>query len=431
MTNAPAQQVFLAGAAKYLCYVRIALHVAGHFARRGLGWRRYPLFVYRALVFLVALRHNKIVKRGGLYKLHLYVPAYPTRAFFHALEKFLRPDPGPVTVVLSMTRACTYHCPHCYQKKDAGADLPIETLTLAAGAMQAAGVSMFDIEGGEPLLRLERLIRLMDALDDRGELWINTVGARLTDETIERLADARLFGVMVSLHSPDPQVHDAFTGVPGAFDAACGAIRRFGRRGIFTAVNCCPNAEAVEAGQLDRLIDLARRLGCAFVQVIHPKSAGGWLGRVKEADDSPEVIGRLREMHLRYNSGGRFGGFPSVSCQVFEEGPRMFGCTAGGVDRFYMGADGEVQPCEFLNVSFGNVRQEPFGVIFRRMRSHLHTPCTDWLCCTQADSINKVIADRRLTRTPVPWEITRELIGTWRRGPRTRLYRKLGIYGSA
>ena len=52
-----------------------------------------------------------------------------------------------------------------------------------------------------------------------------------------------------------------------------------------------------------------------------------------------------------------------------------------------MGADGEVQPCEFLNVSFGNVRDEPFETILRRMREHLHTPSTDWLCCTQAETI--------------------------------------------
>ena len=428
MGSNTANPTFLTGVAKYAVYVRIAMHVAAHFARRALGWRLYPVFLYRALLFLVALRHSKVVRRGRLYKLHLYIPAYPTRAFFHALEKFLRPEPGPVTVVLSMTRACTYHCPHCYQKRDAGADLPIGTLIRAAGAMQEVGVSLFDIEGGEPLLRFDRLIQLLHALDDRAELWINTTGAGLTDGKLDRLVEARLFGVMVSLHTPERAEYDEFTGVRGAFDVACDAIRRFGRRGVFTAVNCCAGAEAVDSGRLDKLIELARELGCDFVQVIHPKSAGGWLGRPGEADNAPETVARLGAMHLRYNSPGRFGRFPSVSSQVFEEGPRMFGCTAGGVDRFYMGADGEVQPCEFLNVSFGNVRREPFDAIFRRMRRHLRTPCTDWLCCAQADSINQAIQRHGLRRTPVPWEITRELVGTWRRGPETPLYRKLGIY---
>ena len=432
MTTHRANQSFITGPAKVVVYAWIAVHVAGHFARRALTgsmpWRAYPAFLYRALVFLVALRHSKVVRRGGLVKLHLYVPAYPTRAFFHVLEKFYRPDPGPATVVLSMTRACTYRCPHCYQQKDSGRDLPMDVLVDSARAMQEAGVAMFDIEGGEPLMRIDRLVGLMEALDDRAAKWVNTTGAGLTGEKIDRMVAAGLTGVMVSIHSPRAESHDEFTGVPGAFASACEALRLFGERGVFTAVNCCPTAEAVTGGDLDALIALAGELNCSFVQVIHPKSAGGWLGRDNSPAGSDHVLARLCEAHLRYNSGGKFRNTPSVSSQVFEEAPAMFGCTAGGVDRFYMGADGEVQPCEFVNVSFGNVRDEPFETILRRMREHLPTPCTDWLCCTQAESIDRAIADGGLTRTPIPWEITRGLVARWRRAEPTRLYRRLGIY---
>jgi len=134
-------------------------------------------------------------------------------------------------------------------------------------------------------------------------------------------------------------------------------------------------------------------------------------------------------MHLRYNSARELRAHPSLSVQVFEEGRELFGCTSGGVDRFYLGADGEVQPCEFLNVSFGNVRRESFEVIYRRMREHFGEPCSDWLCCTQAAFINRAIAEHGLERTPVPWEITRTFIGDWKRGEKTRLYRRLGLYG--
>ena len=427
-----ANQSFITGAGKYVVYAWIAAHVAGHFARKALtgrmAWRAYPAFLYRALVFLVALRHSKVVRCGRLYKLHLYVPAYPTRAFFHVLEKFHRPDPGPVTVVLSMTRACTYRCPHCYQQKDSGHDLPMDVLVDSARAMQDAGVGMFDIEGGEPLMRIDRLVGLMEALDDRAEKWVNTTGASLTGEKIDRMAAAGLTGVMVSIHSPSAEAHDEFTGVAGAFESACEALRLFAERGVFTAVNCCATAETVTSGDLDALVALADELNCSFVQVIHPKSAGGWLGRDNSPAASQDVLARLCRAHLRYNSPGEFRNYPSVSSQVFEEGPDMFGCTAGGVDRFYMGADGEVQPCEFINVSFGNVRNEPFETILKRMREALRTPCTDWLCCTQAEAIDRAIAEHGLTRTPIPWVITRGLVARWRRAAPTRLYRRLGIY---
>jgi MoaA/NifB/PqqE/SkfB family radical SAM enzyme len=184
----------------------------------------------------------------------------------------------------------------------------------------------------------------------------------------------------------------------------------------------------VEGDGMEKLLALGRKLGCSFVQIIHGKAAGGWLGHRDEVYGDSRLIENLCRLHVRYNSGGRLRDYPAVSAQVFEEDRRLFGCTSGGVDRFYLGADGEVQPCEFLNVSFGNVRDEPFETIFRRMRSHFQKPCSDWLCCTQAACIAEIINRHELTRTPIPWELTRTFIDKWDRGPETPLYRKLGIY---
>ncbi len=426
------RQTLLIGWRKYLLFARVVLHVVFHFAGEVLHGRMspgvYPVFLWRAFLFLRTVRHNKIVKRGRLYKLQLYIPAYPSRAFFYTLEKLYRPEPGPVSIVLSMTRACTYHCPHCYQRRDLGTDLELPLLIDVARQMQALGVSFFDIEGGEPLLRPDRLMELVRAIDDRAEIWVNTTGARLTDTLAADLCHAGLAGVMVSIHSPDPAQHDAFTGVPGSFATACRALRLFAESGAFTAINCCPSPELIATDGIEHVFNLGRELGCAFVQVIHGKSAGGWLGQPAETGDAPALNARLRELHLAHNTQRRFRHHPCIAAQVFDEQKSLFGCTAGGVDRFYLGADGELQPCEFLNVSFGNVRQEPFGTIFRRMRTYFRRPGTDWLCCTQAAAIDAVIRERGLKRTPIPWEITQEIIGRWQKGEETPLYKKLGIY---
>ena len=429
MSRRASKTRFLTGFRKRLLYARVALHVVGRAALDVLRGRMAPWtavrYLRRARLFLRAVRHSKVAVRGGRYKLHLYIPAYPTPAFWHALEKLRRPDPGPVTVVLSMTRACTYRCPHCYQARDRGKDLPMETLVKSAKAMQDAGVSLFDIEGGEPLLRADRMADLAAALDERAEIWMNTTGAKLTGEKLDRLMAAGLAGVMVSIHSPDARVHDAFTRVPGSFDVACEALEEFGRRGAFTVVNCCPTPETVRDGGVERILDLAARYDCDFVQIIHGKQAGGWLGETDDVYGGEDLIGRLRRLHVERN---RTPGSPSVSAQVFEEQAELFGCTAGAVDRFYVGADGEVQPCEFLNLSFGNVAEEDFETILARMRGHFARPRSDWLCVTQAGAIGALIEKKGLTRTPVPWEHARELVENWDRGEETPLYRKLGIY---
>jgi len=113
---------------------------------------------------------------------------------------------------------------------------------------------------------------------------------------------------------------------------------------------------------------------------------------------------------------------------VFEEREDVLGCTSGAVDRYYVGASGEVQPCEFLNLSFGNVNEEPFAAIYARMRSTFRTPCSDWLCCTQAEAIHRLFEQHQLKQTPLPWPVTRELVERWDRGEPTPIYERLGIY---
>ena len=418
----------ISGLRKRLLYVRVALHVATAFLFKALGrsmpFSRYFPFLRRAWLFLRTIRHSKVVKLKGTYKLHLYLPAYPTPAFFRSLDKLHSDNPPPVTVVLSMTRACRYNCPHCYQKHDSGQELELSKLIETAREMQRIGVTMFDIEGGEPLLRFERLEALLSALDETCEPWINTTGDGLTEEKLARLKQLGLAGAMVSLHSPVEKHHDEFTGVKGSFQTALRALKSFSDAGMHAVVNCCPSPESVAYGELEHIFHIAHDANCSFVQVIHGKAAGGWL----ETDPNRynEAFDILKQTHLRYNSCEKMQ-FLAASVQVFEVFKGVLGCTAGAIDRFYVGAEGEVQPCEFLNISFGSVADEPFMEIYRRMRQYFPCGRTEWLCCTKAREIAQAIAENGGS-TPLEREQTERLVSNWDKYEPTPLYRKLGIY---
>jgi len=422
---------FLTGFQKAIIYLRIILHVPLHYLFRPVFFKsagEYFRFLRRAFQLLLIFRHNKVVRVFNGYKLHLYLPAYPSKAFFYAIEsKLLKQPPGPITVVFSMTKACTYRCKHCYQRNDSGSDLD-ETLMIAtARKVRDAGVAMFDIEGGEPFARFERLLNLVESLDERCEIWVNSTGAGASARMMEQLKKAGLFGLMVSLHSPDANVHDNLTEIPGSFETACEILRKTKQMGLVAAFNTVLSENEVKSGGIDRIMELARKLDCDYVQLIHPKPAGVWLGRKEDMQTDRSVIQMVRKEHLRYNSPEKKD-YPSLAAQVFEEAEDILGCTSGAVDRFYVGASGEVQPCEFLNISFGNVNDEPFDEIYGRMRSYFREPCSDWLCCTQAEAICEIFKKRQSQQTPLPWSETKHLVDNWQRGKKTPIYEKLGVY---
>ncbi len=422
---------YITGVGKVAVYLRIILEIPFRYAahpRRFSSPLHYARFLARALRLLLVFRHNKVVRTPNGLKLHLYLPAYPSPAFFYALDtKLLRSPPGPTTVVFSMTKACRYKCRHCYQRRDTGPDVEETTLLETLRAVRDGGVAFMNIEGGEPFLRFDRLLRLVNALDRRTEIWINSTGAHATSPMLEALKEAGVLGLIVSIHSPDAAQHDAFTGVPGSFETAQRLLRDWRALGGSTAINSVLSGEELTSGGLDRLMALARVLECDYVQLIHPKPAGDWLGRTEDMQTDGAGLAFVRREHLRYNSRAHPRD-PALAAQVFEESEGVLGCTAGGVDRYYVNATGEVQPCEFLNVSFGNVNEEPFAVIFDRMRACFPEPCTDWLCCTQGAEIHRLYEKYELSRTPLPWPVTRELVARWQRGKPTPLYDKLGIY---
>ena len=420
------------GGAKALLYVRIALHVAGRYGVRphAFGWNplRYAAFLRRALRLLLAFRHDKPMRTHQGWKLHLYVPAYPTAAFFHTIEaKLINRPPGPTTVVYSMTKACRYRCPHCYQRNDKGADVDEAQLLATARRLQDIGVAFFDVEGGEPFMRYDRLLALVCALDERSEIWVNTSGDGVTPERLEELRSSGAAGVMVSVHSPDSAQHDTFCGVPGAFEAACRCIRLAREAGLAAALNSVLSEEELQSGRLSELMALADELGCHFVQLIHPKPSGGWLGRDDQMQRGEAIIRQVHDAHRHYNSSAS-SCTTALAAQAFEERSDVLGCTAGAIDRFYVNANGELQPCEFLNISFGNLTREPFEVVYGRMRAAFPNACTDWLCCTQASEIHRLFVESGRKYTPLPWELTQKLVAGWDRGGLTPLYRKLGIY---
>jgi MoaA/NifB/PqqE/SkfB family radical SAM enzyme len=415
------------GAARRVFSLELKLGVLLRFVpgltRRELSPRKFILLMRRLLFFLSKFDSNKFVRIGRHTRVDLYVPAFPTKAFFTACKKFMTFD-GKLpcaTALVSITSACRFRCEHCYQRRDRGKDVEIGLLIKAVSRLQEMGVAFFNIEGGEPFLVFDRLRRVCAAIDDRSEVWVNSTGDGMTLERLEELKQLNLTAVMFSMHSPVPEKFNAFLKSDRAWDAMTNGVHLCHAAQVPVAFNMCLGREDFHDGTFERLMERAREFGATIVQLIKPKPAGGWLESGVREFREQDILA-VKTLVNKYNGARGYEGFPSISAQVLEEDGAAFGCTSGGTDRFYINAKGDVQPCEFLNLSFGNIAEEDFELIYGRMRSCFERPGVDWLCEKYAGRIRQLARSHGVETLPLDPSLSREVYSTWDRGSKTALY---------
>ena len=286
----------ITGFRKFLFYVRMSLACA---------WRywRYPAVLMKASQLTrIFFKHKLKRLASGEYKLDFYLPRYPSQAFFTALEDKLicRPQ-RPVSVVLSISKACAYKCPHCYQRKDDPHELPLPVLIENVRKMRDFGIVAWAVEGGEPLLRFERLEAVLAEIAGL-EVWVNSTGHGATPEKIRRLAELKVTGVMSSIHSVDEKAHDAFTGVVGSWRRALDFLHDCREAGMLVGFNTVLTDPEVVDGGIDRIMALAAENNCDYIQLIHPKACGAWMGKAFDKSLHAEAVRIACEAQRHYNS---------------------------------------------------------------------------------------------------------------------------------
>jgi MoaA/NifB/PqqE/SkfB family radical SAM enzyme len=370
---------------------------------------------------------NKFIRTSLGVKINLYVPSFPRKAFFHACRKVMEFNEKmpSVTVLMSVTSACRYDCEHCYQKLDKGRDVDIGLLVAIAHQLQDKGVAFFNIEGGEPFLQYERLKKLCEAIDDRSEILINSTGDGMTYERLMELKGrGNLLGIMFSLHTSDPERLNTFMKNENAWSNLQNGINLCHRAGIDVTFNSCIALEDYYNGNFEKVMEAAKNAGATIIQFIKPKPAGGWLecGAEKFGQEDLEHI---RRKMTDYNSHVKYRDYPAIAAMIIDEDQEHFGCTAGGTDRFYINAKGDVQPCEFLNISFGNITEEKFELIYDRMRKVYEVPGTCWLCEKYASRIAEILKSTGQNVLPLSPEHSREIYENLEKGPVPDFYDKV------
>ncbi|MCF8296356.1 MAG: radical SAM protein [Saprospiraceae bacterium] len=419
------------GFSKVLLNLKIQLYTfvyfLGQLLKGKIELKYFIRILKRLLFFLSYMKQNKYAKIGNRLKINLYLPGFPSKAYFQACNKVTEFDKKmpSISALISVTSACRYKCPHCYQKHDIGKDADINVLVSTVKNLQNKGVAFFNIEGGEPFLVFERLKKVCEAIDDRSEILINSTGDGMTLENLTELRkNKNIIGFMFSLHTDKPVEMNGFMGVENAWENLKKGIELCHKVGFAVTFNTCLLKAAFYDGTFENIMNIVKDFNGSLIQLIKPKPAGGWLESGIE-DFSKEDIEHITKLVHKYNLDKKYRDYAFISLMLLEESPEYFGCTAGGTDRFYINAKGDLQACEFLNVSFGNIQTDSFDEIYDKMRKVFEKPCQSWLCEKHSHQIFKLKEANNIKSLPLSPEISKEIYDNWDRTDITKFYQKL------
>lgn len=291
---------------------------------------------------------------------------------------------APFMVVWDFTHRCNLKCAHCYL--DAQKALPNELDTGEAKRLVEeladAGVVIIAFSGGEPLMRKDFFEVAEHARKNGIYVALATNGTLITPEVAAMIQGAGIEYVEISVDGRDAESHDAIRGIPGAFDRTIEGIRNAVAAGFYTCM--ATTVTRANYHQVPDIYGLASDLGVNRFMCFNFIPTGRGLG-MTDQDISPEerrdliryLMARTREgggpealttapqiasLALESETGVPVGHFYSGEAMEGRTGllaDFIGGCGAG---RLYCSIEpqGDLQPCVFLPITVGNVRDTPF-----------------------------------------------------------------------
>jgi len=349
------------------------------------AWRCYrnPVQVMRALLKLIAMRKQvqgghalrRCIKVNGRYFLGLNMPGWPSPAFTSFIERELnkiypfRPQTENLqTLIFAVTSRCPLACEHCFESNrlQDRETLTLKDLLAINHLFQKQGISQIQISGGEPLVRLDDVLILLEEAAGETDYWLLTSGYRLTPTTAARLHAAGLAGVNISLDHWDREAHNVFRGHPQAFDWAVQAAAGTVEAGMALCLSICATRDFVTQENLWKYLHFAADLGAGFIQILEPRQAGAFLGEEIELPDLQQQL--LTDFFLEVNSGHHYRNMPLVMYPGYHQ--RLLGCFGAGERYLYVDSEGDLHACPFCQDKQGNCLTEPLSEVIGRIREN-------------------------------------------------------------
>lgn len=311
------------------------------------------------------LRKFTTIDVGGNLVLHSHLPPLNSKAYTRFVrEHLLTPIAGPSHAQVGITNACPQHCGYCYNKGRSGTIMETDTILSVIRDLKSMGVFWIGLTGGEPLLNKD-LPAIVETIGGDCASKLFTTGCGLTNDLVTDLKQAGLLYVTISLDHWNEEQHDRRRAYKGAYRAALRAIESFLNAGsIHVSVSAVLSKEMVQKDVAREFLDFLEGLGIheAWLSETKPSVESYWKDNLVISEQERMDLIALQDDH---NARGRM----TVNYLGHFEDARHFGCTAGH-KMVYVDAFGDVNPCVFIPMTFGNVHERSVREIVGEMRSH-------------------------------------------------------------
>jgi 12,18-didecarboxysiroheme deacetylase len=297
-------------------------------------------------------------------------------------EKHKRP-----VVVWNMTRRCNLNCIHCYSSSQNirySNELTTDEGKKLISDLASFGSPVLLFSGGEPMIR-EDLPELAEFAVDQGmRVVLSTNGTLLTRELAYTFKKIGVSYVGVSIDGME-KTHDGFRGVKGAFDMTLKGIRICRDQGIKVGMRVTMNRKNFsDIPALFELIEQENIPRACFYHLVYSGRGSRLVEEDLSHDEKRRVMDLIMDKTMDLFNRGKpkeiltvdnHADGPYVFMRLLEEDPErareamsLLMVNEGNSSGSGIGCvswDGEVHPDQFWRgISFGNVRERPFGEIW-------------------------------------------------------------------
>ncbi len=289
-------------------------------------------------------------------------------------------------IAWEVTRSCNLACKHCRAEAHVEpyeGELSTEEAKALIDTFPEVGNPIIIFTGGDPMMRKD-LYELGAYATQKGlRPVLSPNGTLITAENAKQIKEAGFGRCSISIDGKDAASHDAFRGVPGAFDKSLQGIEYLKQAGVEFQINTTVTKSNLDS--FKEIFQLCERLGAVawHIFLLVPMGRGSEIqDEVITAGEYEKVLHwfydfrKTTSMHLKATCAPHY--YRIMRQRAHEENTPVtrenFGMDAmtrgclGGTGFCFISHTGQVQPCGYLGLDCGQIKEQHFPDIWKNSK---------------------------------------------------------------